>query len=337
MNITKQDREELELHVEEGWIRKQSDPTRPLKIYTYSTSTELEEHWDEWTRKSRGLVLDDNNRIVIPCIPKFFNQATKFAEDIRIGEEGVCITEKNDGYLIQVKKDKEYGLVVTSKGSFTSPMVEKAKELIKEDQLEEGITYICELCCNFPGDEAIIVTRWTEEKLVCFAKRDEDGNELELENIPDCFEKVQIFTEEQAVEYLKRDDIEGVVLYKDNKRVKCKTQHFLQMHRLISDIRKIRVWEVLASGGDIDQIQVPDEFMNQLKEWRDEMMSQIASWNTTLTVYEKQFANRTDKELAMDPDVPQFYKTLLFNKRKGRGSMNIMWRKIREQIKEENR
>lgn len=327
----------LEAHVNAGLIRKQYDPTRPLSIYTYSTVCELNEAWDEYTRESRGLVLDNKGRVVIPCIPKFFNSGTKFAEPINLSDPATEITEKNDGYLIQIKKDSEYGLVITSKGSFTSKMVEKAKELVKEDQLEEGILYVCELCCNFPGDEAIIVTRWKEDpKLVCFSKRNEDGKDLPLIDIPECFEIVKRFSPQEAEEYLKRKDIEGVVAYQDGKRVKFKTEHFLRLHRLISDVRKIRVWELLASGHDIDEIQVPDEFMNQMKIWRQEMLDQIAKWNSVLFQYEKQTGSWTDKDLALNQEIPQFYKVMIFNRRKNKPYMVYMWKKLKEQIKEEN-
>lgn len=337
--LTTEERNELEQHVDEKWIRKQICPYAPLFIYTYSTTTELNNHWDHYTRMSRGLVINDkDNRIVIPCIPKFFNAGTKFAENILLNDPNTIITEKNDGYLIQVKKDKEFGLIITSKGSFTSPMVEKAKTLIREDQLEEGILYVCELCCNFPGDEAIIVTRWNNEpKLVCFAKRDEEGNELSLDQLPECLERVQQMDYPTALEYLKRNDVEGVVAYNNDKRVKIKTARFLQLHRLISDIRKIRVWELLSAGEDIDQLPIPDEFMETLKEWREEMLSQIAKWTTSLYQYESLYGSCTDKDLAMDPDIPQFYKVMMFNRRKNKPYRQIMWNRLREQIKEERK
>lgn len=337
--LTEEERKELEQHVDEGWIRKQICPYAPLFIYTYSTTTELEEHWDKYTRMSRGLVVcDKDNRIVIPCIPKFFNSGTKFAENITLADKDTIITEKNDGYLIQIVKDKQLGLVVTSKGSFTSPMVEKAKTLIKEEQLEEGITYVCELCCNFPGDEAIIVTRWNEEpKLVCFAKRDEDGNELPLDNLPECLEKVRQFNYLEALDYLKRTDIEGVVAYNDGKRVKFKTEHFLRLHRLISDIRKIRVWELLSIGEDIDQLSIPDEFMGTLKEWKKEMLDKITNWTAILLQYEAQYKSYTEKDIALNADIPQFYKVMMFNRRKNKPYRQIMWNRIRDEIKEENK
>ena len=71
--------EEINRHVDDGWIRRQICSYAPLFIYTYSTNTELEEHWDKYTLMSRGLVLNDKGDIVIRCVPKFFNAGQKFA------------------------------------------------------------------------------------------------------------------------------------------------------------------------------------------------------------------------------------------------------------------
>lgn len=337
MILTEEERNELEQHVADGWIRKQICPSAKLFIYTYSTTTELEEHWDKYTRMARGLVVDDNNRVVINCIPKFFNHGQKFAEPILLTDPNVKITEKNDGYMIQVKKDSEHGLVITSKGSFTSPMCDKAKTLVKEDQLEENILYVCELCCNFPGDEAIIVTRWQgEPKLVCFSKRDDEGNELSLENLPACFEKVKQFDYDETVDYLKRTDVEGVVAELEGKRTKFKTDYFLMLHRLISDVRKIRVWELLSTGHDLDELTIPDEFMETMKGWKAEMLDKISRWTAVLIQFEEQTADSSDKDIALNQNIPQFYKAMLFNRRKNRPYQKVMWDRIRKEIKEEN-
>lgn len=330
----------LEQEVENGYIRKQSCPDKPLFIYTYTSKTELEEHWNYETRMARGLVLDDKGRVVVNCIPKFFNIGTRFAVNIPI-TKNTTITEKNDGYLIQIKKDKEYGLIVTSKGSFTSPMVEKTKELIAgcEDQFVGGLLYVCELCCNFPGDEAILVTRWNGvEKLVCFAIRTEDGQEITDIELPSCLESVRAFFPAEIEHYLQRKDVEGVVLYQNGERVKVKTEHFLQMHRIIADVRKIRVWELLSSGKDLEDLpNLPDEFMKPMRVWREELLREYEIQEIVLEQYCRDTEGMSDKEVALWDHVPPYYKKLLFNKRKGKPYSDIIWKNLREQIKEENK
>ncbi len=254
MKLSAFDFDMINHYVERGYIRKQKHPKLPLWIYTYSTKTELEEKWDPYTMMCRGLVLTDkiNYRaapVIIRCVPKFFNSGQKQAERVLLSDPNTEITMKNDGYLIQIKKDSTYGLIITSKGSFTSPMVEKAKELVVEEQLEDDYTYICELCCNFPGDEAIIVKRWNEKPKLCvWAVIDPKGSELKLSEvkIPDCLERTKEFNYLEALDYMERNDVEGVVAKNGEKRVKFKTDHFMMMHRLISDIRKVRVWELLS-------------------------------------------------------------------------------------------
>lgn len=339
MKLSAFDFDMLEHYVYEGWLRKQICPYAPLFIYTYSTITELEEKWDKYTLMSRGLVIDDKGNVVIKCIPKFFNAGQKFAENVKLSDPKTEITMKNDGYLIQIKKDSKYGLIITSKGSFTSDMVQKAQEIVKADQLKENWTYICELCCNFPGDEAIIVKRWKEEPKLCvWAVIDPEGNEVELSNveIPDCFERTVEFSYYSALEYMKRNDVEGVVGKNGEKRVKFKTEHFMMMHRLISDIRKVRVWELLSQGLDLDSVSIPDEFLPTMKEWRRQLLTQKSVYETEAEIIYKKYADKTDKEFAMS-DVDPFYKKLVFNMRKGKPNEKILWGVIRESIRKENR
>lgn len=331
--------ERIAEEVENGYIREQISPDAPLMIFNYSTKAELEEHWNEETRMCRGLVLGLRGNVVIPCIPKFFNHDTKFAEKIDINDPEVIITEKNDGYMIQVKVSHKYGLVVTSRGSFTSPMTQKAKTMIDFNELEPEYTYICELCCNFPGDESTIVTRHKKEKLVCFAVKNESDEELDIRtcSLPKCFERVRVMNAAEALEYLYRTDIEGVVLQKGNKRVKWKTEHFLQMHRLISDIRKVRVWELLKEGKDIWDIEIPDEFMNVLKQYRSELLEEKYKIEKEVEEAYERTRKFSDKMVALDDATEQWLKPLVFNKRKSKSNDEVIWRIIRNNLKEENK
>lgn len=339
MRLTSDEQEQIVKETEQGYLREQIHPNKPLMIFNYSTKAELEEHWNETTRMCRGLVLDIYGEVIIPCIPKFFNHGTKFAEEIDMHDSNTIITEKNDGYMIQIKNDSQYGPIVTSRGSFTSEMAEKARTMIDWNDLDENYTYVCELCCNFPGDENIIVTRHKEEKLVCFCVKDGNGNELDIRScrIPKCFERVKVMNYAEAQKYLTRMDVEGLVLLNAGRRVKVKTSQFLMLHRMISDIRKVRVWELLKDGKDIDQIEVPDEFMKQLKKYRQELLDErYALEKQVIWEYERtlQFS---DKMIALDESIEPWIKPMVFNKRKGGPIDEQLWKIIRNNIKEENK
>lgn len=251
--------------VKGGFVRTQKHPTLPLSIYTYTTKTEIERAWDEVTLMCRGLVLDDTGRIIINPVHKFFNQNQPDAADVDFRSS--YITVKEDGYMIQIVKDEEYGLVVTSKGSFDSRYAQTARELVIESELPENTTFCCELLKDFPGDEGIIVTRHGDTpSLKCWAIRYATGEELlpfRTIKLPSFLTPVQRLTPDEAYEYLKRKDVEGVVAhdYENNTRIKIKTDEFMKRHKFISGITPKRVWERLRDGETLATMNVPDEFL----------------------------------------------------------------------------
>lgn len=339
MRLTGDEQEQIVEECEKGFLREQIHPNKPLMIFNYSKKAEMEEHWNETTRMCRGLVLDIYGEVIIPCIPKFFNHGTEFAEEIDMHDPDTIITEKNDGYMIQIKNSTKHGPIVTSRGSFTSEMAEKARTMVDWGRLEEDYTYVCELCCNFPGDESIIVTRHKEEKLVCFCVKDSSGEELDIRTcrIPKCFERVKVMNYVEAQKYLTRMDVEGVVLLNGGRRVKVKTNQFLAMHRLISDIRKVRVWELLKDGKDIWDIDVPDEFMNQLKKYRSELLEEKYALEKRVTWEYERTLQFSKKMIALDDSIEPWIKSLIFNKRDGKPIDEQLWKIIRNNLKEENK
>lgn len=310
------DLEELKQLVADGYVRVSKHPTIPLYIYNYTSLTEFEENWTDITRKCRGLVLDENGNIIINCIPKFFNQEQKFAA--KLGSD-LEITEKNDGYMIQIQRNEYLGLeddmLVTSRGSFDNQYVDKAKEFIKghEREFEPDYTYICELCCNFSGDEGIIVTKHPIPKLVCFAMINDEGEEIPLEDLPSCLERVKSFTSDEMSEYLNKE-VEGVVLKdQNNNRVKVKTEWFLERHRIISDCTEKRAWEVCRNYTDIAELNLPDELLDKMEMWCD---NQYFAHDQVLKIVEHYVDNMKDlprKDLAISSGIPKIFKGLIFD------------------------
>ena len=63
--------ETLEKYYEEDWLIKQRHPVLPLTIWNYSRKCVWEKHWDDITISCRGLVVDDDGKIVSRCFKKF--------------------------------------------------------------------------------------------------------------------------------------------------------------------------------------------------------------------------------------------------------------------------
>lgn len=326
------DIDELDRLVKENYIRKSDHPTLPLSIYNYSTKTQFEQYWTPITRMSRGLVLDNHHDIVVKCVPKFFNQGEELAAKIDL--MNARISQKADGYLIQVKLDSDWGLIITSRGSFDNKYIEAAKKFVTDEvilKMTPDYTYFCELLQNFPGDEAIILTRHPVPKLVCWAIKDENFNEI----IPDeeCpFPIVQELPLTEAKLYLKQK-VEGIVAQdlKTKERIKLKSEWFIKNHRLISDCTKKRVWEILSEGGRVETLDIPDEFMPQMKEWQQELLLdfnlKVANTQTAL----KHRANLSDKEIALDNTLHPTLKPYLFTfKKRGLEALSTqVWRDLK--------
>lgn len=315
----------------QGYIRKADHPDLPLSIYNYTQKTQFEGHWTPVTRQARGLILDDEYDIIVKPPEKFFNYDDPLAENVE--RNHARYSAKLDGYMIIVKKDSEWGLIVASRGSFTTQYAEAAKNFITKEVIEKMVpdwSYFCELCQNFPGDEAIILTQHPVPKLVCWAIRDKDFNEV----IPDdtcpfpIAKELSLF---EADQYLT-EKVEGVVAQDLTtfERVKIKTPWFLEHHRLLSDCTKKRAWEILSNYQKIDDLDIPDEFMAQMKQYEKEIGQEFdAVWKE---VQNAKFAtaNLTDKELGL-LDKYQELKPLIFLLRKNRTfeCFEKIWQKIK--------
>ena len=329
MKLTNDQIVELNDLIKQGYIRTAKHPIFPLTIYNYTPKAQYELKWTEMTRMCRGLVLDDDYNIVIKCPPKFFNRGEPLAEPVDLAT--ARITEKLDGYYISIKVDSDYGLLITSRGSFTTKYVDAARYFITDPvlfKMAQNYTYFCELCQNFPEDEGIIATHHDTPRLVCWAMMDSHFQE----EIPDdwCpFPVAQELSLGQAKEYLTQK-VEGVVAQDltTKARIKIKTDYFIKLHALISDCTPKRVWELLKDGSDIDSIEIPDELYPKMSAYREHLLNEF---NIMFQHYQKIYEltkKMTDKDFALS-DYNPVEKSAVFAIRKNKDVDSIIWREIK--------
>lgn len=311
--------QKLPKYIKDGYIRASRHPVLPITIYNYTQQATFEEKWDEITTTCRGLILDDYGRIIIKGPRKFFNREEEWADKFDIRE--AIISEKLDGYYISLKQDGRYGFIISSRGSFCNKYTAAAEKLITSEirrRLERNIQYFCELCQNFEEDSGIIVTKHPVPKLVCWAMRGEDGKEIipTTENCP--FEIAKKMTPDEASKYLT-NEVEGVVAFKPDteQRVKIKTDWFLRTHRIISDCTKRKVWEINKDGGKVADLDIPNEFLSQMKEWEAELQNKVNAELDRIQNLADKYANCSDKELGLS-NIDSYTKSQIFNQRKGR-------------------
>lgn len=307
-------------YIEQGYIRASKHPNLPITIYNYTQKATNEEKWDLITTTCRGLILDNSGQTVIQGPKKFFNKEEKWSAKFDITKS--IISEKLDGYYISIKLDTKYGLIISSRGAFCNKYTDAAEKLITDEirhQIQPDISYFCELCQNFEGDEGIIVTKHPIPKLVCWAMRDKwNGKEIIPTNDNCPFQIAHKMTFQEATKYLT-NQVEGVVAFNPitEERVKIKTQWFLNTHRIISDCTKKRVWEINKTGGKVEDLDIPNEFLIQMKEWQSHLQSKISQEYQRLLELSDQYSNLSDKELGLS-NLDLYTKAQIFNLRKDR-------------------
>ena len=136
----------LNKYYEEGLVYKQVHPTLPLTIWNYSEKVQYDNLWDDITLQSRGLVTDNNGKIVARPFKKFFN----IEEGKHTSTSDFDVYEKMDGSLgILFNYNGEW--VLATRGSFTSDQAVKGFEMLKNydyEKLHKGYTYLFEILYN---------------------------------------------------------------------------------------------------------------------------------------------------------------------------------------------
>lgn len=323
--------EEVQQCIDHGLINVNEHPKiQDLKILSYTNKATADGTWGLATRMCRGLIIhgdiDTNAEIISNPPPKFFNHTEELAEQIDLWDKDTKVLVKEDGYFISVTLTK-WGLVVSSRGAFCNQYTEKAEELLKPyiELFELGKNYFFELCADFRGDENIIVTRHPEPYIKLWAIRTPNGEELPLDPRFPCVEELYAL----IAKYYLDTKVEGIVLVNNAKRVKMKTEWFLERHRLISHCTPKRAWWYLLMKEPIPE-DIPEEHMKRMKEFTKTWEDVIAEETKKAQVYVDKYKDVSNKEFAT-LDIPTPYKSYAFALRRH----NID--KLRFQILQNNR
>ena len=263
----------LERYYKDGWLIKQTHPTLPLTIWNYSQTTQYEGKWDAVALMCRGLVTDDMGNIVARPFKKFFN----IEEGKHNPTPDFDVYEKMDGSLIIIFW-YDGGWVVASRGSFTSEQAVGASKIFF-DELDHnfsiGITYLFEFTAHW---NRIVVDYGEKPNLTLLgAIRTDDGDEASWEILKgigdgakcDVVKKYGGISDYSTLKGMIGNNAEGFVIrFSNGDRMKIKGEEYLRLHRIMTGVSTTSVWDMLANGGNMEEIlkDVPDEFYDKIKE-----------------------------------------------------------------------
>ena len=265
--------QKLNKYYEDGLLYKQVHPTLPLTIWNYTEKVQYEGLWDEITLSARGLVTNEFGTIVARPFKKFFNME----EGKHTPTTDFEVFEKVDGSLGIVFNYKGEWMIAT-RGSFTSNQAIKGKEMLnglKMDKVPQNLTYLFEII--YPENR--IVVDYNQEKLVLLGAI-EVGSGVEVSrhtleyfaseigsDISKSYDGIKDYS---VLKGMVKDTEEGfTVLFSNGDRMKIKGQEYLRLHKIMTNLSTTAVWEVLSSGGNMEDLlkDVPDEFYKKIKEY----------------------------------------------------------------------
>lgn len=342
----------LERSVANGLSYRKTAPWgNNLVLYTYTKECVFNREWDDITVLARGLILDVvKKKVLATPFPKFFNYGERLTD---IPDGSFEAYEKVDGSLIIVYHDGEMWTTAT-KGSFISSQAQWAynfltKNVPFEDYFNVGSTYLFEAV--YPENR--IVVKYPEPTLVLLGAYDEEGWELgtiELQHLARNLglRAAEVFTDEwdtieDVVEHSKGlpASHEGYVLkFDDGTRIKIKGDEYCRIHRLISRVTPLAIWEMLRANDNMTEVakEIPEEFRDDFNTIMIILQNQVMAIVMKLMQIHKITAEWTDKELGLAENVDQTTKGLLFSLRKSGEPVGIQagsraWNQVFEMVR----
>jgi RNA ligase len=320
---------QLTAAVRDGHVSERRHPDRPdLALYCYTNRCVYENAWTPVIEAARGLVIDHGTqRVVATPFPKFFNHGERTAA---MPDEPFEVFDKLDGSLgVVFFDDVTSTWRVATKGSFTSTQAQWATahlDTLNTSSLTRGATY----CFEIVYTANRIVVRYPWEGLALLAVYGDDGCEwtrrdvvAEANGLGSRVVTSYLYASLDAMVLAARTfaaDREGfVVRFASGYRIKVKGDEYLRVHRLVSRVTPLALWESMAEGDDLDAIrrEIPEEFYDDFDTIRAALTHRFVD---VVSATEDAHAARcdvSDKDVGLAlASIPQPARQFIFARRK---------------------
>lgn len=321
----------LKQMISENYVRVNKHPIYDLYIYNYTAKAQYERIWNEITLSCRGLILDGNDNIVARPFSKFFNLGE--IQDVQLPNLPFEVFDKLDGSLGILYWINETPFIA-SRGSFSSEQSDRANQILNEKYsssfslLDKNKTYVFEII--YP-ENRIVVDYGSEEKLVLLAIVDtQSGAEFPLEEIGfPVVEKYKGIQDFNLLKALNNDNKEGFIIkFSNDFRVKIKFEEYLRLHRIVTQVSTLSIWEYLKTNQSMEEIleRVPDEFFDWVKQTKADLETQFLAIETQCKNDFKVLDSVKETALYFQNCA---FPTVLFSMLRERDYSQIIWKKIK--------
>jgi RNA ligase len=326
-------RQLLQQMLDERFVAVQKHPDADLFIYNYTAKAQYDRVWNEITLQSRGLILDAAFNIAARPFTKFFNLDEYPPKDIP--DEPFEVYEKIDGSLGILYWHNGTPAIAT-RGSFISEQARRANQILHDlysftfESLDKTTTYLFEII--YPENQIVVDYGETHDLILLAAIDNNTGADLPVPDIGfPVAKKYNGINDLKTLQSLAVENKEGfVVKFKSGLRVKIKFAEYLRLHRIITGVSNLVIWEYLAEGRPLEELldKVPDEFYDWVKKTSNELTAQ---YNAILTECRHAFKQLdTRKETALYFQT-QKYPPVLFALLDSKPFDKIIWKLIKPQ------
>ncbi len=269
--------EKIKPYIENKLISQDIHPAdHDVRIFNYTQKAQFNKVWDDITMQCRGLIMNiRTGEILARPFPKFFNYQELVAKGEKIPEEQPIITEKMDGSLgILYELNGKYR--IATRGAFESEQAIWATRWLNENEeiliklMPKKYTYLFEII--YPKNR--IVVNYDFSGLVLIAVRHtESGAEVIvyrdfLQGLVRMPKEIPP-TDLEMLSKMDNPNSEGFVIFyrNNNLRLKIKFPEYVRLHKLVTGVSEIAIWEHLKEGKNLDELldKVPDEFFQWVK------------------------------------------------------------------------
>lgn len=316
-----------------------------LRLYCYSENCVYDRQWSDITLLARGIILyPADKRVVATPFPKFFNVGERMDSIPSLPFETF---EKLDGSLIILFHHKGEWRTAT-KGSLASDQAKWAAAWIALHDLsplDRDTTYLAEAI--YPENR--IVVHYQHTGLVLLGAYRGDGSEVSYDDLLGLGDRLSwrvakrhSFTAVSELLALARTlppSEEGFVLrFSDGLRLKVKGDEYCRIHRMVSRLTPLAMWEAMQAGDDLEAVrrQLPEEFWADFDKITAILQRQIAELIADVKAEANAVAHLSDKEVGLRLDTfPERVRRFIFPYRKSGGDLlsgrtrDLMYRTIR--------
>ena len=355
----------LNEYYENGLLYKQFHPTLPLIIWNYSEKVQYQKLWDEITLTCRGLITDDKGNVIVKPMTKFFNYEEIVYDCNNLipwKDEYVYVQDKLDGsmlILFHYLPTNEW--VTATRGSFTSEQAIEGINILKSkyklDTFERSIAYIGEVI--YPQNRIVVdygnlstVKFITAVPNRCYIH--DNNDELHFTTAISYFKYSGIKNKDivkceqyftfgpdlpNKLKSLNTKNSEGFIFrfHPSNFRMKIKFEDYIRLHRIITGVSNIAIWEHLMEDKSFDEIleKVPDEFYNWVKDTIKTLNNEYSTIENEYKIIFNKIKNEhnTDDKKVFATHAKQYkYPSILFNMNTGKDYSNFIWKLIRPEF-----